>query len=102
MRESIRSVDLIDKPLKIPTVKSSGYNTNYIFVLISVLCPDGIVYICKNMNILEIIWAYQNSAFVGLLYTWSENKVRQQAELKKTLQKFVKLCVKIVGLLSGA
>jgi len=27
---------------------------------------------------------------------------QQQAELKKTLQKFVKLCVKIVGWLSGA
>jgi hypothetical protein len=27
---------------------------------------------------------------------------QQQAELKKTLQKFVKLCVKIVGRLSGA
>ena len=27
---------------------------------------------------------------------------KQQAELKKTLQKFVKLCVKIVGWLSGA
>jgi len=27
---------------------------------------------------------------------------QQQAELKKTLQKFVKFCVKVVGLLSGA
>jgi len=27
---------------------------------------------------------------------------QQQAELKKILQKFIKLCVKIVGLLSGA
>jgi hypothetical protein len=27
---------------------------------------------------------------------------QQLAELKKTLQKFVKLCVKIVGWLSGA
>jgi hypothetical protein len=29
--------------------------------------------------------------------TWSDNEFREQAELKKTLQKFVKLCVKIVG-----
>jgi hypothetical protein len=27
---------------------------------------------------------------------------QQQAELKKTLQKFVKLCIRIVGWLSGA
>ena len=26
---------------------------------------------------------------------------QQQAELKKTLQKFVKLCIKIIGQLSG-
>jgi hypothetical protein len=24
-----------------------------------VLIPDGSIYICKNMNILEVIWAYE-------------------------------------------
>jgi hypothetical protein len=37
MKESIHSVVLVDKTFKIPTVKSFGYNTDYIFVLISVL-----------------------------------------------------------------
>jgi hypothetical protein len=45
MKQSIHSVVLTDKTFKIPTVKSSGYNTNYIVVLISVRCPDGTIYI---------------------------------------------------------
>jgi hypothetical protein len=45
IRESVHSVVLIDKTFKIPIVKSSGYNTIYIVVLISVLCPDGSIYI---------------------------------------------------------
>ena len=34
--------------------------------------------------------------------TKRDQEGQQQAELKKTLQKFVKLCVKIVGWLSEA
>jgi hypothetical protein len=45
MRESIHSTTLIDKICVIPIVKSSDYYTNYIVVLLFVLCPDGNVYI---------------------------------------------------------
>jgi len=38
----------------------------------------------------------------NVLLTKRDQDGQQQAKLKKTLQKFVKLCVKIVGLLSGA
>jgi hypothetical protein len=36
---------LIDKTFKIQIVKSSGYNTDYVVLLISVLSPDGNMYI---------------------------------------------------------
>jgi hypothetical protein len=58
MKESTHLVAVIDKTYKIPTVKSSGYNTNYIVVLMSVLSADGSMYMCENMKILEIIWTY--------------------------------------------
>jgi hypothetical protein len=45
MKESENSVVLIEKLFKIPTVKSSGYNTNYIVILITVLLSDGSIYI---------------------------------------------------------
>jgi hypothetical protein len=57
VKESIYPAVVVNKTLKISTVKSSGYNTDYIVVLIIVFYPDGSIYICKNMNILEIIWA---------------------------------------------
>jgi len=36
-----------------------------------------------------------------VLVTKRDENGQQQAELKKTLQKFVKLCIKIVGWVSG-
>jgi hypothetical protein len=45
MKQSIHSVVIIDKTFKIQTVKTSGFNTNYIVILISVLCPDDSIYI---------------------------------------------------------
>jgi hypothetical protein len=45
MKESANSVVLIKKFFKIPTVKSSGYNTNYIAVLKTVLLSDGSILI---------------------------------------------------------
>jgi hypothetical protein len=59
MTQCTHLVVAVDTACKIPTVQSSGYNTNYIVILISVLCPDGSIYICKNMDILEIIFAYE-------------------------------------------
>jgi hypothetical protein len=59
VRESLHSAVVVSKTLKIPTAKSSGYNTDYIVVLIFVLSPDGSIYNCKNTNMLEIIWEYE-------------------------------------------
>ena len=42
------------------------------------------------------------SGWIVLLREESDQDGQQQAELKKTLQTFVELCVKIVGWLSGA
>jgi hypothetical protein len=58
VKGSIHPVVLVNKTFKIPTVKS--LNTDYIVVLISVLCPDGSKYICKNIIISEMIWAYNS------------------------------------------
>jgi hypothetical protein len=52
MKQSIHSAFLIDKTFKIQIVKSSGYNTNYIVVLISVLCADASIYIDGVMLLL--------------------------------------------------
>jgi hypothetical protein len=45
MKESIHSAFVVNKNFKIQIVKSSGYNTDHIVVLISMLCPDGSIYI---------------------------------------------------------
>jgi hypothetical protein len=45
VKEYIHPVVVVNKSFKILIVKSSGYNTNYIVVLISVLCLDGSIYI---------------------------------------------------------
>jgi hypothetical protein len=37
-------VVVVNKTFKIPTVKSSGYNTDYIVILISVLCLNDRIY----------------------------------------------------------
>jgi hypothetical protein len=43
VKESIHPVVAVNRTFKIPTVKS--LNTDYIVVLISVLCADGSIYI---------------------------------------------------------
>jgi hypothetical protein len=45
MKVSIYSVVIIDKTFKMPIVKTFGYNTNYIDVLISVICLDGTIHV---------------------------------------------------------
>jgi hypothetical protein len=42
-QSSVHPAVVVNKPFKIQTVKS--YNSDYIVVLISVLCPDGSLYI---------------------------------------------------------
>jgi hypothetical protein len=45
VKAPIHPVIVVNKTFKIQIVKSSGSNTNHIVVLISVLCPDGGIYI---------------------------------------------------------
>jgi hypothetical protein len=45
VKEPTRSVFVVNKIFKIPTAKSSGLNTDYIVILISVLCPDDSIHI---------------------------------------------------------
>jgi len=47
-------------------------------------------------------WVKRFSEEEKVSLTKRDQDGQQQAELKKTLQKFVKLCVKIVSWLSGA
>jgi hypothetical protein len=45
-----------------------------------VLCPDGSIYICKDINILEVIWAYgdvHTSKHVGAVECTRINKLSQ-------------------------
>jgi hypothetical protein len=44
MAKSFHSAVVVNKDFKIPTVKSCGYNIDYIIVLIIALCPDGSMY----------------------------------------------------------
>jgi hypothetical protein len=50
VKKSLHSVVVINKTFKIPTVKPSGYNTDYIVVLIFVLIPDGSIYIDRDLS----------------------------------------------------
>jgi hypothetical protein len=45
VKESLYPAVVVNKTLKTQTVKSSGYKTGYIVVLIYVLSPDGSIYI---------------------------------------------------------
>jgi hypothetical protein len=45
VKESLHSAVVVKKNFKIQIVKSSGYNTDYIVLLIFVLSPDGSIYI---------------------------------------------------------
>jgi hypothetical protein len=51
VKQSIYPVVVVNKTFKIPTVES--LNTNYIVILISVLCPDGSIYID---GVVLILW----------------------------------------------
>jgi hypothetical protein len=52
VKESIYPVAVVNKTIKIPTVKS--LNTDNIVVVISVLCPDGSMYIEVVVLILSL------------------------------------------------
>jgi hypothetical protein len=49
-KKSLPSVVVINKIFKIQIVKSPGCNTDYICVFIFVLCLDGSIYICKDIQ----------------------------------------------------